>query len=186
MIVVDNSEEEESDEEEKEIKRANWVERLMEIRRQWPNRQQLESVDREVRDEHENGVCDCDADESECEACYGSEDDEGGEVTYDSESFSLLLEKVPLSDTKLFSNLAFLCNMAYVIPEIKANKNYVLADGGDRDTATVTRYACVGCWHLSPPWLHATAHLAAAQHRNSQTTLPSKYLHPFLYHLLPL
>ncbi|KAK0581652.1 hypothetical protein LWI29_016429 [Acer saccharum] len=120
MIVVDNSEEGESDGEEKEIKRANWVERLMEIRRQWPNRQQLKSVDREVRDENENGVCDCYEDESGCEACYGSEDDEGGEVTYDSESFSRLLEKVPLSDTKLFSQLAFLCNMAYVIPDIKA------------------------------------------------------------------
>ncbi|KAK2650089.1 hypothetical protein Ddye_017578 [Dipteronia dyeriana] len=119
MIVVDDPEEE-SDEEEKEIKRVNWVERLMEIRRQCANRQQLESVHREVRDENQNGVCDFDADESGCEACYGSEDDEGGEVTYDSEFFSQLLDKVPLSDTKLFSQLAFLCNMAYVIPEIKA------------------------------------------------------------------
>ncbi|KAL5792250.1 hypothetical protein ACOSP7_000844 [Xanthoceras sorbifolium] len=118
MNVVENLEE--SNEEENEIKRANWVERLMEIRRRWPNRQQQESVDGGVHDEdeNENGADDCN--EGGCEVCYGTEDEERGEVTYDSESFSRLLVQVPLSDTKLFSQLAFLCNMAYVIPEIKA------------------------------------------------------------------
>ncbi|KAM1386804.1 hypothetical protein PS1_033225 [Malus domestica] len=40
--------------------------------------------------------------------------------SYDPESFSRFLVRVPWSDTKLFSKLAFLCNMASVIPEIKA------------------------------------------------------------------
>ncbi|KAM1640002.1 hypothetical protein FF1_010054 [Malus domestica] len=40
--------------------------------------------------------------------------------SYDQESFSRFLVRVPWSDTKLFSKQAFLCNMACVIPEIKA------------------------------------------------------------------
>jgi len=40
-------------------------------------------------------------------------------VVYDRETFSRLLVRVAWSDTKLFSQLAFLCNMAYVIPAIK-------------------------------------------------------------------
>lgn len=110
---------EESSEEEREIKRANWVVRLMQIRKEWVNRQQKESGDDGgVCDEDENGVCDCDEGEGVCEVSYDSED-EGSEIRYDRDSFSRLLSEVPLADTKLYSQLAFLCNMAYVIPEIK-------------------------------------------------------------------
>ncbi|GKU96678.1 hypothetical protein SLEP1_g9890 [Rubroshorea leprosula] len=57
-------------------------------------------------------------DEVGCVANYDSEG-EGSKEIYDRESFSKLLVQVPWSDTKLFSQLAFLCNMAYVIPELK-------------------------------------------------------------------
>ncbi|KAM5560592.1 hypothetical protein ABKV19_021649 [Rosa sericea] len=40
--------------------------------------------------------------------------------SYDRDLFSRFLVGVPWSDTKLFSQLAFLCNLAYVVPEIKA------------------------------------------------------------------
>ncbi|KAJ0112757.1 hypothetical protein Patl1_00587 [Pistacia atlantica] len=119
MNIVDDAEE--SSEEEKKINRANWVERLMQIRKEWASRQQEENKDGEdAREEDENSFRECDADEGGCEVGYGSEVEGGGEVRYDRESFSRLLVRVPLSDTKLFSQLAFLCNMAYVIPEIKA------------------------------------------------------------------
>lgn len=109
----------ETNEEEMKIKKANWVERLMQIREEWVMRQQQQSVDgEEVGDEDEKGVCDSHACEGGCEVDYGSEN-EGDEIRYDRESFSRLLAKVPLTDTKLFSQLAFLSNMAYVIPEIK-------------------------------------------------------------------
>jgi hypothetical protein len=110
-LVVDGSKEE-------EIKRSNWVERLLEIRSHWRNRQQKERVGEDVGCEEDGiGDRDCGGDESGCAVCYGS--DEGGRVVYDRETFSRLLVRVAWSDTKLFSQLAFLCNMAYVIPAIK-------------------------------------------------------------------
>ncbi|KAL4362906.1 hypothetical protein GQ457_04G030800 [Hibiscus cannabinus] len=105
-----------NNDEESEIKSADWLKRLMEIRSSF-KRKQLEDgfeVDG-VYDENETGDGDSDG---VCEVNYDSEED-GGEVKYDRDSFSKLLVQVPWSDTKLISQLAFLCNMAYVIPEIK-------------------------------------------------------------------
>lgn len=107
-----------------EIKRANWVERLLELRTQWRNRkQQKDGFDEiEVSDEEEEfGDCSCDGEEGGCEVSYSSDEEGGGEKRVDRESFSRFLAKVPLSDTKLFSQLAFLCNMAYVIQDIRVS-----------------------------------------------------------------
>ena len=105
-----------------EIERANWVERLMEINRQWKNRLPKESLDVNVRCETDNyEECECDEDHGVCEAKYEDDEEDGREVTYDRESFSKFLVQMPLSDIKLFSQLAFLCNMAYVIPQIKVS-----------------------------------------------------------------
>ncbi|XVE77266.1 hypothetical protein DITRI_Ditri13aG0048400 [Diplodiscus trichospermus] len=111
----------ENNEEEKEIRRANWLNRLLEIRSRWKHRQLEEGLEGDgTYDGNESGDGDCEGDEVGCEVNYDSED-EGGEVKYDRESFSNLLVQVPWSDTKLFSQLAFLCNIAYVIPEIQEN-----------------------------------------------------------------
>ena len=112
----------ENNDEENEIKRANWLNRLLEIRSRWKYRQLEEGVEGDgIYDGNESGDGDCDGDEGGCEVNYDSEEEGGGggEVKYDRESFSKLLVQMPWSDTKLFSQLAFLCNMAYVIPEIK-------------------------------------------------------------------
>ncbi|WCJ22396.1 alpha/beta-Hydrolases superfamily protein [Euphorbia peplus] len=108
----------ETDEESK-VKRANWVARLLEIRSHWKNRQQEEDTDGDevydVEDDSENTSCDMDG-------CIVDDDEtekDGGDIKYDRETFSRFLAHVPWSDIKLFSKLAFLCNMAYVIPEIK-------------------------------------------------------------------
>ncbi|TYG93438.1 hypothetical protein ES288_A11G110400v1 [Gossypium darwinii] len=102
-----------NDDEEKEIKRANWLNRLLEIQSSFKHKQVEEGVEGAgIYDENENG------DDGGCEVNYDSED-EGGEVKYDRDSFSKLLVQVPWSDTKVISQLAFLCNMAYVIPSIK-------------------------------------------------------------------
>ncbi|XP_010559128.1 PREDICTED: uncharacterized protein LOC104827627 isoform X2 [Tarenaya hassleriana] len=101
-------------------KRANWVERLVEIRRQWT---------KEKRKENEDGVSEesvdvhCGCYEGDCVANYGSEEDQQaeGREGYDRETFSRLLVKVPLSDAKQFSQLSSLCYLAYVIPEIKVD-----------------------------------------------------------------
>lgn len=94
--------------EKEEKKRANWVERLMEIRSRWVQKQESNDID------GDNEEKDCD--EDGCEVDYS--DDEGGEII-NQETFTQLLNKVSWSDTKHFSQLAFLCNMAYVIPEME-------------------------------------------------------------------
>lgn len=111
-----------------EVKRANWVERLMEIKRHWRNRVPKENMDDQdvVYDGDGCEECDCDGDDGVCMVDYDGEDDDdddGQEMAYDSEFFSKLLVRVPWCDTKLYSQLAFLCNMAYVIPQIKVSKH---------------------------------------------------------------
>ncbi|KAL2478703.1 alpha/beta-hydrolase superfamily protein [Forsythia ovata] len=98
---------------EKVKKRANWIERLMEIRNNWKVKQQKEDVN--VVGENNEG---CDEDGG-CDVDYDDDDVEGKEMNIDSKLFSSLLSHVSSADTKLFSRLAFLCNMAYVIPDIK-------------------------------------------------------------------
>lgn len=95
-----------------ERKRSNWVERLLELRSHWRDRQQKESVDKDEACEGDD-IGDCDY----CTVDYSAEEEV--EVRHNRESFSRLLVRVPWSDTKLFSKLAFLSNMAYVIPEIE-------------------------------------------------------------------
>lgn len=96
---------EESEGEEEMEKRANWVERLLELRSRWMDRQRGK------------GVVDEDDDDGGCDVDYGSDGEE--EVEFNAELFARFLVRVPWSETKLFSKLAFLCNMAYVIPELK-------------------------------------------------------------------
>lgn len=92
-----------------EIKRANWMEKLVELRSKWRNIWQQKQVEDEEEDNN-NGE----------EACSLEEKNGGmGYKSNDPESFSRFLVRVPWSETKLFSKLAFLCNMVYVIPEIK-------------------------------------------------------------------
>lgn len=90
-------------------KRVNWMERLLEIRSNWREKQQKD----DDGDDDEDGE-DCGGG---CEVDY-SDDEDDGNVSINRESFSRLLRRVSFSDTKLYSQLAFLCNMAYVIQEI--------------------------------------------------------------------
>ncbi|KAM3282489.1 phospholipase A1 PLIP1, chloroplastic isoform X1 [Capsicum chacoense] len=100
-----------------ETRRSNWIRRLVELRRNWIEKQKKN--DAEILEEYmENSGGDCE--EEGCEVDYEEEEDAADEMNVDRESFSGLLRRVSWSDSKLFSKLAFLCNMAYVIPEIKA------------------------------------------------------------------
>jgi len=95
-------------------KRVNWIERLLEIRSSWREKQQKDDGDDDDDDDDDEDGEDC---EGGCEVDY-SDDEEDRNVTINRESFSRLLRRVSFSDTKLYSQLAFLCNMAYVIQEI--------------------------------------------------------------------
>ncbi|RWW59622.1 hypothetical protein BHE74_00033434 [Ensete ventricosum] len=90
--------------------RANWVARISELRRRWRDRQQ--------KHEEEEGT---EEDDGYCGVSYDTEEEEegGNRDEWDRESFARLLGRVPWSEAKLFSQLAYLCYMAYVIPDIK-------------------------------------------------------------------
>lgn len=130
LFETDTSQdEEESDEIELEPnldggKKANWVERLLEIRRQWKKEQRTESGSGEVAEESVDVTCGCEEKEDGCVANYGSENGD-----WERESFSKLLVKVSWSEVKKLSQLAYLCNLAYTIPDIKGEdlkRNYGL------------------------------------------------------------
>ncbi|KMT20332.1 hypothetical protein BVRB_1g003310 isoform B [Beta vulgaris subsp. vulgaris] len=109
---MDDGEMEEEVDREKRVKRANWVERLLELRTRWKGRKEKE-VDCREGDKEEN----CDSEDG-CLVEYGDIEDE---VRIDSESFSKMLVHVPWTDANKFSKLAYLCNKAYSIPQIKAH-----------------------------------------------------------------
>lgn len=113
----DHDDDNEGIETEEETRRSNWIRRLMELKRNWIEKQKDD--DAEIREDNlENSGEDCE--EEGCEVDYEDDNEEADEMNIDRESFSRLLRRVSWSDSKLFSKLAFLCNMAYVIPEIKA------------------------------------------------------------------
>lgn len=93
-------------------KRANWVERILELRSRWKDRQH--------RDEDDDIDDDDDIDKDyTCGVSYESEEEE---EEWNRESFSRFLTRVSWTETKLFSKLAYLCNLAYVITDIKAEE----------------------------------------------------------------
>lgn len=117
-----------------DVKRANWVERLMEINRHWRNRTARENMNPEDIDDNKNELydkCDCDNEgegEGVCMVDYEEQNEEEKiqeEASLDREFFSKFLVRVPWSDTKLYSQLAFLSNMAYVIPQIKVSMSTI-------------------------------------------------------------
>ena len=103
------------------INRANWVKRLTGIKTYWRGKRPKESMDSDTVSKHDD-ECDRDEEDGVCVAGYGEgngKEEDGQEVTFDRDSFSKFLVPVSWSDTKQFSKLAFLCHMAYVIPQIK-------------------------------------------------------------------
>lgn len=80
----------------------------MELRRRWRDRQH-----KEEEEEEEEGS------DYNCGVSYDSEAEDEEKIEWDRDSFSNLLNRASWYETKLFSRLAFLSNMAYVIPEIK-------------------------------------------------------------------
>lgn len=92
-------------------KREDWVERILQIRTRWIPKQQRDEVN------NDSFACEgCDIDGEKCEADPYKEVEGSKEI--DRETFSKLLKDVSRSDTKLFSQSAFLCNMSYAISEM--------------------------------------------------------------------
>lgn len=113
-IVEDHDRDHDQDHDEVEInpevkKRGNWIKMIVELSNKWKGTKN-DDVESYVAGEADvEGVCDVEYDEDEDE----------DETVIDRDTFSSLLRYVSWSDAKLFSQLAFLCNMAYVIPDMK-------------------------------------------------------------------
>lgn len=95
--------------------RANWVSRILELRRRWKDRPKQQDAKQGTESEKEE-------EDEYCGVIY--DDDQSSEASgtwgdWDRESFTRLLQPVTWSETKLFSQLAFLCNKAYKITDIK-------------------------------------------------------------------
>ncbi|KAI5000739.1 phospholipase A1 PLIP1, chloroplastic-like [Hordeum vulgare subsp. vulgare] len=96
----------------------HWLDRLLELRSRFhdPTKRFFSDADNLFEEEddddyHEDGGCGVNYDEDHAAA---EADDK-----WDRDSFVKLLARAPPGDARLFAQLAFLCNMAYVIPEIK-------------------------------------------------------------------
>lgn len=111
-------------EEGKKKKKGNWVEQLLKLRELWQERQSDKGEDHvEAKELEEEAVCEVSYEEDELEAST---------AVVDRSSFSRYLVPISWARMELFSRLAFLCNMAYVVPEIKVcylsnftNYNYI-------------------------------------------------------------
>uniref|UniRef100_A0ACD5VIS4 Uncharacterized protein n=1 Tax=Avena sativa TaxID=4498 RepID=A0ACD5VIS4_AVESA len=95
----------------------HWLDRLLELRSRFhdPTKRFFADDDNlfEDDDDYQLQV------EGGCAVSYEEDDDAEQDGEWDRESFVKLLARAPPADARLFAQLAFLCNMAYVIPEIK-------------------------------------------------------------------
>lgn len=99
------------EEEGKKKKKGNWVEQLLKLRGVWQERQSTKGEDLvETKELEEEAVCEVSYEEDELEAST---------AVVDRRSFSRYLVPISWARMEIFSRLAFLCNMAYVVPEIK-------------------------------------------------------------------
>lgn len=69
----------------------------------------------EMRVKLEEKVENCVEEDEECDVCAVDDD----EIEFDRESFSKLLRKVPLAESRLYAQLSYLGSLAYCIPQIK-------------------------------------------------------------------
>nr|CAD1824046.1 unnamed protein product [Ananas comosus var. bracteatus] len=89
--------------------RANWVERVLQVRTRWRGRQHKEEEEEEEDDDDES-----------CGVSYdSSSSSEEERREWDRESFARVLGRVALAEARRFAQLALLCNLAYAIPAIK-------------------------------------------------------------------
>ena len=96
---------------------AHWLDRLLELRSRFHDPAKRDFLGDEDFDDDDVYHLDGDHDGG----CGVSYDDDEEDARWDQHSFGKLLARAPLGEARLFAQLAFLCNMAYVIPEIKVS-----------------------------------------------------------------
>ncbi|CAL4975245.1 unnamed protein product [Urochloa decumbens] len=101
---------------------AHWLERLLELRSRFHDPTKRDVLDGDEEDDDVYHLDAADHDGGGCGVSYDEGEEEAEDARWDQHSFGKLLARAPLGEARLFSQLAFLCNMAYVIPEIKVEE----------------------------------------------------------------
>ncbi|WOL11803.1 hypothetical protein Cni_G20567 [Canna indica] len=116
--------EEEEDEEEEDVtareeRRGNWVQNILRVGVIWAGKEEkLATRDPGEEAMEEGEMYSSPGCTNGCEGCaVGGEEVE--RMVFDRESFSRLLQRVTLSEARLFGKMAYLGSLAYIIPKIK-------------------------------------------------------------------
>ncbi|KAI7731588.1 hypothetical protein M8C21_015190 [Ambrosia artemisiifolia] len=126
VSVDENEENQEMEEEENEGKNKdeNWVLKILHVRSMWS-----QSKDNDTNNNNTIGEENQDFDEEqECDACRVDDNDDNNnndddeQILFDRSSFSKLLRRVSLGETRLYSQMCYLGSLAYSIPQIKSGK----------------------------------------------------------------
>ncbi|XP_062205664.1 phospholipase A1 PLIP1, chloroplastic-like [Phragmites australis] len=99
---------------------AHWLDRLLELRSRFHDPTKRDVLEDDNDDDED--VYHLDDDDAGCGVSYEDDEEKAEDANWDRESFVKLLARAPLGEAQLFAQLAFLCNMAYVIPEIKVEE----------------------------------------------------------------
>ncbi|CAL9213449.1 unnamed protein product [Arabidopsis halleri] len=106
-----------------ERRNGSWVLKILDVQSMWRDREEEEEDeddDEEEEDEDEDVESD-DAVYGGCDVCSVLEDDgdEANKFQLDRESFTKLLRRVTLPESKLYAQMSYLGNLAYSISKIK-------------------------------------------------------------------
>ncbi|PIN04633.1 hypothetical protein CDL12_22822 [Handroanthus impetiginosus] len=130
-IAVDDAVLAEEKEETKEDERTNesWVFKVLHVKSSLWKGEERDGESEEnigVKLEEEGEICveekgNCCEDNEECDVCEVDDDDDDDDekIEFNRESFSKLLQKVPLAEARLYAKLSYLGSLAYSIPQIK-------------------------------------------------------------------
>lgn len=102
---------------------GNWVFKILHVRSMWKRDDGDVRITEGVEDQseissHEEQGSGCTLGDEECDLCTANPDNDE-KMDFDRDSFSKLLQKVPLPEARLYALLSYLGNLSYSIPQIK-------------------------------------------------------------------
>lgn len=102
---------------------GSWVLKILDVQSMWRDREEAEDDDEDEEEEEEEEELDdavLSEDDGGCDVCSILEGgDEANKLQLDRESFSKLLKRVSLPESKLYAQMSYLGNLAYSISKIK-------------------------------------------------------------------
>ncbi|KAG7595589.1 Alpha/Beta hydrolase fold [Arabidopsis suecica] len=108
-----------------ERRNGSWVLKILDVQSMWRDREEEDEDDDDEEEDEDEEVESDDAvlsgDDGGCDVCSVLEDDgdEANKFQLDRESFSKLLRRVTLPESKLYAQMSYLGNLAYSISKIK-------------------------------------------------------------------